>query len=230
MVGLGDLDGGAFASEAFAVSFDGSVVVGHSTSGNGNEAFRWTQATGMVGLGDLPGGSFFSSARAVSADGSIVVGYGTPANSFRAMIWDPVNGMRNLQDVLANEYGLGDSLTGWTLHEGSAISADGNYIVGYATNPTGGTEGWLVNLAPDSHHPAGRLQRRSASRRRRLHRLARQPRHQFQSQRQRRRRGRQRGHRRSRRLRPLDGRTSAPRASAASPLRPPNPAPCSSPR
>ena len=62
------------------------------------------------------------------------------------MIWDPVNGMRHLQDVLVNEYGLGASLTGWTLHEASAISADGKHIVGYATNPTGGTEGWLVSL------------------------------------------------------------------------------------
>ena len=36
------------------ISADGSVVVGQSR----DQAFRWTQATGMVGLGDLPGGIF----------------------------------------------------------------------------------------------------------------------------------------------------------------------------
>jgi uncharacterized membrane protein len=37
--GLGDLSGGAFRSEATAVSRDGSVVVGASTSSSGSEAF-----------------------------------------------------------------------------------------------------------------------------------------------------------------------------------------------
>lgn len=149
MVGLGDLTGGDFVSEAFGVSFDGAVVVGESTSGNGTrEAFRWTQAIGMVGLGDLPGGSFRSSAKGVSGDGSIIVGYGTLTNSARAFIWDEANQMRLLQDVLVNEYGLGAALTGWTLNEATAISSDGQYITGYATNPTGGTEGWLLSFAP----------------------------------------------------------------------------------
>jgi probable HAF family extracellular repeat protein len=127
------------------------VVVGQSSSGSGEtQAFRWTQATGMVGLSDLPGGLVNSSAKGVSADGSIIVGFGTPTNFARAFIWDATHQMRNLQDVLINDYGLGASLTGWTLHEASAISADGKFITGYATNPTGGIEGWLVNLAASS--------------------------------------------------------------------------------
>jgi probable HAF family extracellular repeat protein len=60
MVGLGDLVGGTFDSTARGTSANGSIVVGQSSSVNGNEAFRWTQTTGMVGLGDFPGGSFFS--------------------------------------------------------------------------------------------------------------------------------------------------------------------------
>jgi probable HAF family extracellular repeat protein len=59
-VGLGDLPGGDLSSFALGVSADGSVVVGAGNSAAGNEAFRWTAATGMAGLGDLPGGSFFS--------------------------------------------------------------------------------------------------------------------------------------------------------------------------
>ena len=57
-MGVGDLPGGGISSQAFAVSADGLVVVGGSSSANGGEAFRWTQAGGMVGLGDLPGGGF----------------------------------------------------------------------------------------------------------------------------------------------------------------------------
>ena len=70
---LGDLPGGTVSSQAFAVSADGLVVVGTSSSASGVEAFRWTQAGGIVGLGDLPGGIFNSEATSVSADGSVVV-------------------------------------------------------------------------------------------------------------------------------------------------------------
>ena len=54
MQGLGDLPGGIFDSRGFAVSSDGSIVVGRCYSGR-DEAFMWTASTGMAGLGDLPG-------------------------------------------------------------------------------------------------------------------------------------------------------------------------------
>ena len=69
MVGLGDLPGGVFESFGFAVSADGSTIVGRGSSNSGTEAFRWTSA-GMVGLGDLQGGTFHSQAKGVSGDGS----------------------------------------------------------------------------------------------------------------------------------------------------------------
>ena len=53
MVGLGDLPGGEFWSQATGVSADGSVIVGASYSEHGREAFVWTRETGMVGLGGL---------------------------------------------------------------------------------------------------------------------------------------------------------------------------------
>jgi len=77
--GLGDLPGGQVFSSAFAVSADGSVVVGASKSalsGSDYEAFRWTRIGGMIGLGDLPGAAFASVARGVSSDGLTVVGWG----------------------------------------------------------------------------------------------------------------------------------------------------------
>lgn len=149
MVGLGALSGGISRSEAHAVSADGTTVVGGSNSSNNlgsqpDEAFLWTQATGMVGLGDLPGGNFWSKALGVSENGSVIVGVGNILSDIEAFIWDPSNGIRNLRGVLINDFGL--DLTGWTLETATAISPDGLAIVGIGTNPDGNTEAWLVTL------------------------------------------------------------------------------------
>src|SRR5262249_44815241 len=74
---LGTLPGDT-SSGAYAVSAEGSTVVGGSCMGTSDEgatcrAFRWTEATGMMSLGKLPGDST-SLALGVSADGSVVVG------------------------------------------------------------------------------------------------------------------------------------------------------------
>src|SRR5262249_39285256 len=128
---LGDLgldpNGETRQSVATAVSADGSVIVGYSTSPSGYQAFRW--ASGMVGLGDVPGGTFGSAANAVSADGSVVVGQCGDENQ-PAMIWDQVHGMRRLYDVLVNDLGLTSELQGWTLQSATGISADGQTVVG----------------------------------------------------------------------------------------------------
>jgi probable HAF family extracellular repeat protein len=63
MVGLGDLPGGFFSSQASAVSADRRTVVGMSSIERGNEAFRWSEGTGMVGLGYLFDDFKFSHAR-----------------------------------------------------------------------------------------------------------------------------------------------------------------------
>jgi probable HAF family extracellular repeat protein len=156
MVGLGDLPGGGFHSFANAVSGDGSVIVGASTSTASGisdfEAFRWTQATGMVGLGDLPGGNFASTAAAVSADGSIIVGSSAVAigdgglDIYAPFIWDAVNGMRDLRTVFAS---LGLTLPQLNMTDATAVSDDGRTITGYGKSvfrtPAGDlrTEAWL---------------------------------------------------------------------------------------
>jgi probable HAF family extracellular repeat protein len=149
MVGLGDLEGGNFRSDAYATSADGTFVVGWGSSqqsGEHLEAFRWSEATGMVGLGDLAGGDFFSYAKDVSADGSVVVGVGVDGSDryYDAFIWDQDRGMRKLADVLADDYGV--DLAGWQLAEATGISDDGLTIVGSGFNPDGRTEAWVVHL------------------------------------------------------------------------------------
>ena len=127
MVGLGDVPTEVFCnpesntcfedvvySKAYGVSADGSVVVGggsYWSSYSLNEAFRWTQATGMVGLG---GGVAYG----VSADGSVVVGQ-SGGGGFQAFRWTQATGVVGLGSLL-----IGDSSSA------SGASADGSVVVG----------------------------------------------------------------------------------------------------
>lgn len=140
-VGLGDLPGGNTVSFAFAVSDDGTTVVGQSTGANGQEAFRW-KAGALVGLGDLPAGSFQSVASGVSANGSFIVGTGrvgpfNPVNFTEAFRWNdpgPVNG-------------LGQLLAGQTRSSATGCSSDGRVVVGFGnTLASGGTQAcrWVI--------------------------------------------------------------------------------------
>lgn len=141
MVGLGLLPGAIYTSAAHAVSADGMTIVGQSyNASNQLEAFRWTQAGGMVGLGDLAGGTFTSSAWGVSGDGAIVVGRSTGENGQEAFLWSATTGMISLQSYLTDQ---GVDLTGWTLNNVWAISADGSTIAGSGLH-NGFTEGYYV--------------------------------------------------------------------------------------
>jgi uncharacterized membrane protein len=132
---LGWLDAGRKESESFAVSADGTTVVGTSEVGymGTNVPFRWTAQSGMVALGS--GGQAY----AVSADGSVIAGGGASA-----FIWDAQHGMRNLQNLLVNDLHL--NLTGWTLTQVRGMSADGMTLVGFGTNPAGHPEGWIAQV------------------------------------------------------------------------------------
>jgi probable HAF family extracellular repeat protein len=109
--GLGDLSGGSFSSLALDVSNDGSAVVGYGTTASGQQAFRWTQSTGMVALGSFTS----SSASKISADGSTIVG-GGDSKAFR---WTQAGGIQ----IIPN-------LSGATSSDASGVSADGSVVAG----------------------------------------------------------------------------------------------------
>ncbi|MCK5608989.1 hypothetical protein KAR91_44355, partial [Candidatus Pacearchaeota archaeon] len=102
--GLGDLAGGNFESKAYAISGNGKVVVGSSSSStsNRNQAFIWTADNGMQGL-DYLTGSQRTSARDVSFNGSIVVGWsGYLDDNPNAFKWTESGGITNLGGSRAN--------------------------------------------------------------------------------------------------------------------------------
>lgn len=152
--GLGYLEGyrpqgGVSGSRATGASFDGRVVVGYSDSGQGPQAFRWTEAGGMTGIGDLPGGVFSSIATDVSGDGSIIVGTGSSAGNDpynEAFLWTEAEGIQRLLDVLVARGATG--LEGWALASASAISGDGRWVAGYGYNPAGLPEAYLADITP----------------------------------------------------------------------------------
>lgn len=122
-MGLGDLPGGIYSSNAKGVSPDGSIVVGNSISSAGIEAFRWSKSTGMRGIGDLSGGKFESVARATSTNGSTIVGRGTSIKSSpneEAFRWTEATGMVGLGDLQGKPF----------RSDAYSISADGSLIVG----------------------------------------------------------------------------------------------------
>jgi probable HAF family extracellular repeat protein len=130
--GLGDLPGGSFRSDAFSVSGDGSTVVGTSDIGGNNEAFRWTQETGIIGLGNNSIGiEITSQAFGVSQDGSVIVGpiinfdNGVQAQGFR---WTQETGI----------VGLGDLPGGTFSSTALGVSNDGSVIAGNSNSFNGG--------------------------------------------------------------------------------------------
>lgn len=126
--GVGDLAGGSYFSEAYAVSGDGGTIVGYSISANGHEAFSWTDTAGIVGLGDLPGGIFDSEAYGVNGSGSVIVGSSTSANGTEAFRWTASGGM----------IGLGDLAGGTFFSYATAVNSDGSVVVGTGNSGGGG--------------------------------------------------------------------------------------------
>jgi uncharacterized membrane protein len=122
MVGLGDLPGGLFASQAYGVSSDGNIVVGQGCANTDYFAVRW-QDGGIAALPNPPHpNSGAARALDVSDDGATVVGTYYLEDYDIACYWH--NGV--LHDLLD-----GAMLGG----RAYAVSNDGTVIVGHGNNP-----------------------------------------------------------------------------------------------
>ena len=156
MVGLGFIRGGGSnpVSNGLGVNADGSVVVGvSSNASNHYEAFRWTQATAMVGLGFIRGGGSapYSYASGVNSGGSVVVGQSSNAsNNIEAFRWTQATGIRSVSGLLT---AAGVNIGGWSLRSANAVSADGQFIVGQGTSPSGNGEAYVVRYVVSTVDP-----------------------------------------------------------------------------
>lgn len=106
MVDLGTLPGGDY-SYGNAVSASGQVVVGASTSANGEQGFRWTPSTGMTQLQPIdpavPSGAF-----AVSATGAFAAGY-----SGTSMVrWNAAGQVQDLGTLPGGSYAVAYAISG----------------------------------------------------------------------------------------------------------------------
>jgi uncharacterized membrane protein len=125
-IGLGDLEGGDFASQAMDVSGDGRVIVGWGSSERGLVAVRWVDGE-LLELGDLPGGAYRSAASLVSSDGLTVAGTGTTEQGQQAFVWRVETGF----------VALGDLEGGALSSEPFAMTPDGSVVVGEAASHRG---------------------------------------------------------------------------------------------
>jgi probable HAF family extracellular repeat protein len=116
-----------------AISNDGRSIAGSGRAFDGlaQGPFLWTSSQGVVDLGELPGVEDRGYGIDVSADGTVVVGgvgdtffgsaYGSPIQAFR---WTAGAGMQ----------GLGDLNGGAFRSFATAVSPDGQVVVGEATS------------------------------------------------------------------------------------------------
>lgn len=120
----GGMSGLGTNGNAYAVSADGTVVVGVS----GAKAFRWTVSSGMTQLGSLPSlPDAQYLANAVSADGRFAAGYmpTRTGGALEAAAWLP------------NLVRLGDLPLGDFYSDARGISGDGSVVVGIGTGGLG---------------------------------------------------------------------------------------------
>jgi hypothetical protein len=161
-VPLPDLAGGAVGNTPRALSADGKVVFGNSSSAMGEEMYRWTATGGIQGLGvtHLP--------FAASLDGSIAAGWiEVFEDSPRPFRWTNAGGFVDLGTVMDTlstngfmdahlsdagdvaQFSLDRDRASWSLNDGldqvnsllrvTAMSADGSKIATLYTHSNGDT-------------------------------------------------------------------------------------------
>lgn len=130
---------GYVASQAAAVSSDGTVVVGTATTTAGiRQAFRWNKREGAVGLGFMTGGTS-STATDVSANGTVIVGAGDATNSDRPT---PSAGFRWTVDAGPQRV---ESLPDSLLCHAGGVSGDGATVVGTCLQNNNTAFRWTAN-------------------------------------------------------------------------------------
>jgi uncharacterized membrane protein len=124
-----------YLSSAYAISGDGSVVVGLGWQGCDARAFRWSESTGMTALAQE--GTASARANSISADGTHIGGWEEASGGLRrAVLWDERGDPTFvLRGEPGNAEGGGEV---W------GMTSDGSTFVGSATSSDPATSGPFV--------------------------------------------------------------------------------------
>ena len=136
--GIGDLRGGDFHSEALAISNDGRVIVGRSSSAYAaDEGFYRVTGDTLTPLLGAGGAHVSSEPRAITSTGDVIAGkLNSPA--LEAARWTAASGWTTLGDIVGG--GVGSQVLG--------MSADASVLVGWGTSTTGYEATRWVNGSP----------------------------------------------------------------------------------
>jgi probable HAF family extracellular repeat protein len=135
---FGSLPNGNF-SYTNDMSADGSTIVGMSRSNGQLLAFRWSEQSGMTTLQAPFYG--YSLATGVNADGSVIVGETDTLGAFR---WTEADGAQSVFALLATG---GVDVAGWSETKATAVSDNGQIVVGNGRSPSGQLHAWWADLS-----------------------------------------------------------------------------------
>lgn len=154
LIDLGVL--GTTTSYAYAISRDGSTIVGISNDSNGDRhAFVWDADNNMSDLGVLSTtNGTTSEANGVNGDGTVIVGQTAVtvgSNDYtQAFRWTPTGGMVSLGTLVSS----GSTVTALA-SRATAVNGDGTIVVGSSVNDDGQNHAfrWIEDSA--STHASG---------------------------------------------------------------------------
>lgn len=157
MVGLGT--NGYTSSVAHDASADGATVLVSLQNGTGTpplDLALWKETTGWSVIESTV--SRVGNKFAMSDDASVVA-LTKPiegGDGFAAFLWTESDGTRLFADLLRDDFGLGAQIDGWSMDDGSyltAVSRNGRFVAGSARNPDGQPEAFLVDLGAPIPEP-----------------------------------------------------------------------------
>lgn len=138
--GLGYLPGDD-RSEAYAVTPDGTTILGSSYSSSGTSTLvLWSETGGMTELNSpqIPFYSTLTGGGGISADGQLIMVSGYIQRLDYPFYFA-------IDDLLV-EAGAGSAIEGWSSFSVNGLSGDGNTVWGQATNPAGRPEGFIATF------------------------------------------------------------------------------------
>jgi len=150
-----DPDSNLDYSSVYACDATGTVLVGITSSPDGQEAFRWTEGTGLVGLGGLASTApYRSEAVGISTETGAILGESLDDDSkSRLFRWTEIDGMVELERAGFDELSVNDASPGATAMTGGARTGPDERPVAFVWHEDAGVTD--IPLPPESNTAFG---------------------------------------------------------------------------